>query len=431
MRNFFTLIIIATLFATTANAQVFSSNFDAWSGGTPTDWMGSRTNIYADSVIEVTGAFGASAAQLVNTGSSHKRFTTQNLTSVAGQSYEIKFWAKGNGDIRSGIIDDDYRYADYITVNTSTWTEYSQVVTANAAVDTAQFMISLRDAVAPDYLQIDSFVVTTTTASTVSIHDIQYTTDVSGDSPLNGQTVNTSGIVSAILGSGYFIQDAIGAWNGVYVFDATNTVNYGDEVSFTCLVTEYYNLTELKNVANFNIVSSGNTLYNQKVVSTADVNTEQYEGVLIKVYDANCTNADAGYGQWIVNDGSGNAMTDDKIYSFSPTMGTLYNVTGVMDYSFDEFKILYRGASDIEVSTSISNVEANSIKVFPNPTSDFVNIKADKNVSNVTFFNIVGEEVKAVNNSIRIDISDLNQGIYIINIQFADNSKSTFRVNVK
>lgn len=432
MRKLFTLIIVATLFATSANAQVFSSNFDNWSGGVPTDWMGTRTSIYADSVIQVAGVYGANAVQLVNTdASSHKRFTTQDLTSVAGQSYEIKFWAKGNGEVRSGLVDDDYHYADYITISTSTWTEYSQVVTATAAVDTAQFMLSLRATVAPDHIQIDSFVVTTTTAQTVTIHDIQYTTDASGDSPLNGQTVNTGGIVSAILGSGYFVQDAFGAWNGVYVFDANNTVNYGDMITFTCLVTEYYNMTELKNVANFAIVSSGNPLYNPKTVSTADVNTEQYEGVLIKVYDANCTNADAGYGQWVVNDGSGDAMTDDKIYSFTPTAGTEYNVTGVMDYSYDEFKILYRGASDIEVSTSVSTIENNTVKVFPNPTSDYVNINTNKSVANVTFFNIVGEEVKTVNNSNRIDITDLNQGIYIINIQFTDNSKSTFRVNIK
>jgi hypothetical protein len=44
-------------------------------------------------------------------------------------------------------------------------------------------------------------------ATTTSIYAIQYTTDPSGDSPLKDQAVTTEGVVTAVFGSGYFIQD--------------------------------------------------------------------------------------------------------------------------------------------------------------------------------------------------------------------------------
>lgn len=435
MNNFFTLIIVAILFVTSANAQIFTSNFDNWASGTPTDWFGTRTSIIADSAIQVTGSgsYGTNAVQLVNTGSSHKRFTTQNLTPITGQSYEIKFWAKGVGQVRSGLIDSDYRYADYIDINTTFWTEYTQVVTCVESVDTAQFMLSLHSTTAADHIIIDKFEVNTTTAQSVSIYDIQYTTDVSGDSPYNGQTINTGGIVSCILLNGkYFLQSGVGAWNGVYVYDFDNTVNYGDSVTLTATVSEYNNLTELTNIANFTIVSSGNSLYAPVTISTNNVNTEQYEGVLVKVINAKCTSTANTHGVWTVDDNSGNAAADDQAFHFDPTLNVYYDVTGPVDYSYDEFKILPRGASDIEIATSVNSISNNTtVNVYPNPASNYVFVKTEKTVSSVTFFNIVGEQVKIVNNSTKIEVSDLTEGIYILNIEFTDNTKSTIRLNIK
>ena len=48
-----------------------------------------------------------------------------------------------------------------------------------------------------------------------SIYDIQFTTLPNGDSPLNGQTVNTGGIVTASYTGAYYIQNASGPWQGI------------------------------------------------------------------------------------------------------------------------------------------------------------------------------------------------------------------------
>ncbi len=80
-----------------------------------------------------------------------------------------------------------------------------------------------------------------------SIYDIQHTVDPSGDSPLNGQTVTIEGVVTAANYNGFFVTDAAGPWNSIYVYtDAAGcAVEDGDGVTVTGVVDEYFNMTEI------------------------------------------------------------------------------------------------------------------------------------------------------------------------------------------
>ena len=135
----------------------------------------------------------------------------------------------------------------------------------------------------------------------VPIYDIQYTTDPSGDSPFDGQTnITTEGIVTALYYNGYFIEDPSGgAWNGLWVYDS-NTPALGDRLRLTGTVDEYYNLTELKDLTSYQVVSSGNPIPEPEVLATGDVSQEQWEGVLVRVENVIVTNGDLGYGEWSV-----------------------------------------------------------------------------------------------------------------------------------
>jgi len=437
MRKFYTFILLIAI-VTVANAQVFTSSFESWTGGVPDGWMGTESSIYADSVIQITSGtqYGTSAAQLVNTTSSHKRFTTQPMQVDAGQSYEITFWVKGQGDIRTAVYDTTWgTYNSYISVNSNTWTSYSQTVTASASSATGEFIISVRNTVGPDHLQLDSVAITTTTVPSVTIHDIQYTTNISGDSPYNGQAVNTGGIVTAIDSSGHFwVQGGPGAWDGVYVYDMNQTVAIGDSITFTANVSEYNNLTELSGVASLVVVSSGNSLYAPVVVTTGDMasNGEAYEGVLIKVSNANCTNANAGYGMWTVDDGSGALNTDDDIYAFTPTLNSHYDITGIGNYSYSEYKILPRYVNDITISSGIENVDNNAtISIFPNPAANYFTIQSDKKITSVDLFNVVGEKVITFEgNLVNYPVSEYKAGIYFVKIHTAEGNIITSRIRI-
>ena len=183
------------------------------------------------------------------------------------------------------------------------------------------------------------------------IYDIQYTTDPSGDSPLADQAdITTEGIVTALFYNGYFIEDpAGGAWNGLWVYDTTNFPALGDRVRLTGTVLEYYNFTELGGLTDYVLVSSGNSLPDPVVVTTAAANDEQYEGVLLRVENVLVTAEEDAYEEWAVDDGSGPLAVDNLgSDTYVPVMGDeIAAIVGPLNYSYNAFKIAPRDDGDI------------------------------------------------------------------------------------
>lgn len=190
------------------------------------------------------------------------------------------------------------------------------------------------------------------------IYDIQYTTDPGGDSPENGQTVNTEGVVTAVFSNGYVIQDGNGAWNGLWVDDNTNSPAIGDDVELAGSITETANRTTLSSLTSYQVSSSGNALPTPTIVSTANASDEQWEGVLIQVENVTVTNASLGNGEWSVSDGSGDLRVDDKgSYTYSPALDDeLDSVTGPLDFSDSVFKIQPRDDNDIVQAAGLTSI---------------------------------------------------------------------------
>ena len=85
---------------------------------------------------------------------------------------------------------------------------------------------------------------------------------------------------------------------------------------------------------------------------------------------------------------------------------------------FDDFKI-----ESYSNSTGIDNIEKNSYSIFPNPATDIVTLNID-NVSNIdlilNIYNVIGKLVKTETlqqNQQQIDIGDLDNGIYMVEIK--------------
>lgn len=76
----------------------------------------------------------------------------------------------------------------------------------------------------------------------------------------------------------------------------------------------------------------------------------------------------------------------------------------------------------------INGTEQSEIRIYPNPTSDFVNINADMAVSHVTVYNFNGQEVMNVNNSSKVNLSNLSNGSYILRIELENGSVATATV---
>lgn len=101
----------------------------------------------------------------------------------------------------------------------------------------------------------------------------------------------------------------------------------------------------------------------------------------------------------------------------------------------------YSGLATTTVKTKTvtgirNNTNQVAIKLFPNPTTNILNVEFEKNAvgnTNVTIFDNVGRNVFAnsynVNNQLQINLPDLAKGLYIINIENKDfKSVKTFIV---
>lgn len=183
----------------------------------------------------------------------------------------------------------------------------------------------------------------------VTIFEIQGQQELS---PYEGEIVKTTGVVTGVFSGSYFIQDGEGEWNGVYVY-GSSSVTVGDEVELTAEVDEYYDLTELKNISSFTLLSSGNELPAASELSTQEINDEAFEGVLVTVVNTICTNDNLGFGEWELDDGSGSCRVDDMGVVYTPVLGLAYTVTGPLQYSFDFYKIEPRDESDILIMENL------------------------------------------------------------------------------
>jgi hypothetical protein len=265
-----------------------------------------------------------------------------------------------------------------------------------------------------DNVIVDEF----TTPGLETIYDIQFTTDASGDSPLEGQSVTTTGIVTAVGDGFYFIQDGVGAWNGVEVFDNNNEPTIGDSIVISGTVEEFFGMTQIASITSFTVISSGNDLPAETIIDCADVG-ESYEGVLIRVEEVICTNEDAGFNMWEVNDGTAAVRVDDKFFVYNANQGNTYNVTGVINYAFSNFRISPRTTADID---DFANTDAisnhNSIALYPNPANDYIIIDGiEKANTRITVYDLLGNQVLETLSSegtTKIETNNLNQGVYIL-----------------
>ncbi len=438
MRKIFMLAVLSVFIYGNGVGQVFYSGFETWSDvNTPTSWRGVATSAGTTDVSQYTTSTqeGTFAVKLVNQTTSHKRLSTTAVSVTDGEVYNVSYYARGTGEVRTGL----YRgytgsyaaYSSYAIINGTTWTKVTQTIICDTTSATAEFILSFRNTTSTnDDLQIDSFMVSIGSSSSKSIYEIQYTSDPSGNSPYLGSPVNTGGIVSAVKSGAYWIQNGTGPWSGIYVYDNVNTPALGDSVTFSAIVDEYYNLTELKSVSSFVVVSSGNPVQVTSII-VPDAALESYEGVLVSVEDVECISMPDTYLEWVVGDGLDTVKIGDLIYSYTPALGTSYDITGVMDYSFSERKLQPRMASDISLHNAIDEIMY-PVVIYPNPAEDMVVISNSlKGIMTIT--DMTGRIVlqTAFDQSQKVLVDGFDSGYYNVIITGEDGEQASSKLLVK
>ena len=248
----------------------------------------------------------------------------------------------------------------------------------------------------------------------VTISQIQGTSDVS---PYVDQTVATSGVVTAVAPAGYFLQETSAAWSGVYVYDSENVPELGSMVSLQADVVEYYDMTELKNVSNFTTLDIS-TVITPLTDLSAPI-SESLEGCLITLSGV-CSIASNDYGEATFANVSLDAQTfivNDLIYNHEFVESESYQITGVVEYSFNEFKLCPRDASDVSMLVSVDEITAANTKVFVN--ASVLNIVSEiDGVQNFEVFAISGQRVLygQFDGQLSLPVSMLNDAIYLVKV---------------
>ncbi len=269
----------------------------------------------------------------------------------------------------------------------------------------------------------------------LTIKDIQYTLGYSNDaSPYRNYEVTISGVVvtdstdSPASPGCYYIQEKDSAWYGMWVSDNQYPFVKGDLVEITGTVAENFGVTRIEDVTSANLISSGNEFFTVPV-KTGDINTagefgEAYESVLIEVSNLTVTNdlpdAPGNYGEFSVDDGSGELRVDDwslgsprssfpgNHYETYSNGETIEKIIALGYYSFNNYKLLPRDTSDVigHVSSIGDAITGQPLEFaleqnYPNPFNPSTQISYQVNKPGnytLTVYNVLGQTVETLVN---------------------------------
>jgi len=115
-----------------------------------------------------------------------------------------------------------------------------------------------------------------------------------------------------------------------------------------------------------------------------------------------------------------------NVIAFMPDFEDPLTLTEDIDIYFDDIRLMH------DPLTFTSEINASSsLKVFPNPAQDIVNIKVDEPINNIAVYDLSGKLMLQENrtgNEATIDIAHLSRGIYILRVNTLNNSY-THKIN--
>lgn len=329
----------------------------------------------------------------------------------------------------------------------------------------------------------------------LKIADVQKSPFGTGYSAYNGYEVTVSGVVTAdttdIEGDNanispqVYIQDGRAPWSAIQVFGTeADNLRRGDQVTVTGIVNEEFDVTRigtLDNGVQVTVNQSGVELPEPVVLGTGDIAAtptgelpaESYEGMLVKyegltVIDENADGAagpDEGssgnrnFGEILVADRnlvSTRLELQDGTHDYhnywdflledTPIRvkagDTFTSITGILFFSFGNYKLVPRKNDDFEGHTPVVSVDEELStpdtyalsQNYPNPFNPSTIIEyALPEAGNVkiNIFNILGQKISTLVNEtksagryqVTFDATKLSTGIYFYSLE-ANNFRS-------
>ncbi|WP_415327450.1 T9SS type A sorting domain-containing protein [Chryseobacterium sp. MMS23-Vi53] len=112
-------------------------------------------------------------------------------------------------------------------------------------------------------------------------------------------------------------------------------------------------------------------------------------------------------------------LNNTLIYTGAPmTTNAINQLRFVHDnYSGSAYVDNIRINNEITLGTDEISAKENNISIYPNPTTEFVNIKSSKKIKNVEVFDISGRKINVKLDGDRVDVRSLSAGSYLLNVE--------------
>ncbi len=425
---------------------ICNGDFEQWTGGLPDCWYGEKSNIAQGSVNQYSDNphTGSYAVQLIRDESGHQRFTSQATTLDDNYTYGITFWVKGQGEIRTGLFDDresSFGYApynSYILVDSDSWTEHSQLVTAANSTDIAEFIFSVRNtSAARNHLQLDN----------ISVEVIS-----EGAEEVNNIAQLREGTVGAI----YTITEEViltfqqSYRNQRFIQDETAAIMIDDNSE---IITTSYNrydgitgITGTLGVYNqmLQLIPSedpgpASSVGNQTDPVTRTLASLSSEDQAKLIHIENVTFQESGTFSTgtpysiLSPDGTGIFFTEfwDADYIEEPIPTEPQSVVVIVTEDNNNIRVTARDLADFEVYVHIPAIADGGVTIYPNPFRNNIHVAGGDQLKKVSVINSSGQilmEIQATEHTLDISPGHLKPGMYFIQLQFEDGTVTTTKL---
>tara|TARA_R110002096_G_scaffold109079_1_gene238795 strand:- start:36074 stop:37204 length:1131 start_codon:yes stop_codon:yes gene_type:complete len=245
-------------------------------------------------------------------------------------------------------------------------------------------------------------------------------------------------------------------WQSGWVAEFRANLTYTGSL-LTGGISEEYNGTSWENTFNTIITYNGNGTIDEITDDEWDGSAWVANSKSVFSYDVNDKISMISYQDWngsaweedsnivYVLDGNGNRTSETENYTIgggSETTTYTYDTGALMssfanpfadfgdvEYLFEDFpfvnKVLtsttgsnYRTTYNYNNLLSIDNIENKiniSLKIYPNPATDFVTVKSSENIKNIDVFSVLGQKMISTTDA-NLNIRQLSKGIYLLNI---------------
>ncbi|HIE44970.1 MAG TPA: T9SS type A sorting domain-containing protein [Flavobacteriaceae bacterium] len=111
------------------------------------------------------------------------------------------------------------------------------------------------------------------------------------------------------------------------------------------------------------------------------------------------------------------ASPDGKKVCFKSDFGTGPNTNPSVSYIF---------TANLDPSLSVEENQLTNVKLYPNPSNNFINVESEERIKSIAVYNITGQIINTImidnSNKVKLNVKDLNSGLYYVRISSENGS---------